>query len=1313
MKKIILIFILILMSYNLFSYDTDLYKQNVKPNVMLLTDTSGSMDFGVYEHTVDYGAFYDWASELGDCDMIAGGCGTNNYFYHNHFPKNEILLVKGNIGVTIHNGVSFTGDPGDPDYIWYTNDVIETNTYIDDYGRLYDGDNRSIDDPDYSGRITVDSEGYVLLDGERLPLDRNIKLHDYVTYPDGTIIDMGFAGLLNAPGWYFSGYEGIGDGASQHNVAESGDTYIYFFITGNWINMQQMYNLYTDYTTNENYRTWRVRTFTNVSYTPVEVDIHSPNYPNNYPNNSDETYTITQIDAAKIKLHFSSFNLEYEYQCNYDYVKIYKENISEDNLLDTFCGYLGDFYTQEYSTNKLIIVFHSDYSITREGFKIDRYEYLPEDVASQGYKMQTRLEVVRDAIKDVVNVTKGKINWALSSFNNGNGAIINQEFDPSLSDDEMVENIIEKLDEFTANGGTPLGEALQDVWKHFNEKKDVLLDCTKNHVVVLSDGYPSVDDDWSRIQGITFRDWDNDGWTEDPYQYRNYNPVPPDYFDDVGHWMFTHSYKDKSEIEDTENSYENIRVHSLSFMLSSPLLKDAAEEAGGVFVAAFNKSQLINAFYSLGIIIANSVSYTAPVVSVDTANKTQSGEHIYMSFFKPKSPNWIGNLKKYKMSYQLNTQCQDRTEKEWVIVDKNGNYAVDCDGIFHENSVSLWSDEADGGDVEKGGVGKILLEKLQQTSLSDPYPLSYRKIYFIDSSDNYTVKRFVPENISEGLLGASDIPEKYKIINYTYGYTFAEDGTENHYPVAKRNWVLGSIIHSSPKIIYYEKDHKTYVVVGSNDGMLHVFDDDTGEELYALIPDCFLTRLKDLNPSSTVERPIFLLDGKITYDFELEYDENTGSSVIVPKTLIFGLRRGGRNYYALDITDPDPENWEVKWIISGGSGDFSELGYTWSDFIITKMKIKNSTGGFRIKKVGIFTGGYDPLEDSSAKPQADSMGRGIFIVDIDTGELLYSYTYLNNSEMKYCIPASPEIITDSNGYLKTIYVADIGGQIWRFSYNFDNNSFDGQIIFKANPGSDSTSGEVGGNLNDNDTGRKFFAPPTITYLGKCSLTYSQDTVGYYTPALYIGSGDREHPFDTSVANRFYMIIDDIPEGDTTIYDERNLLNVSNDELDVDSGLSESAKQTILNRLQSAKGWFINFTEINDEKNHEGEKVPNKAILFNKRVYFTSFIPDNLDPCNPHGISRVYSLKYCYGIAGLNYNVENDADGQVVLDKTDRYREIGESIPSSITIGLREGKVWAIISTGGRAPGIGELGSTKIPQEDIVIKIRRWQNILNF
>ena len=46
--------------------DTDIYAVNTKQNCYVLMDSSGSMNFGVYEHTIDYGAMFDYLFTLKD-----------------------------------------------------------------------------------------------------------------------------------------------------------------------------------------------------------------------------------------------------------------------------------------------------------------------------------------------------------------------------------------------------------------------------------------------------------------------------------------------------------------------------------------------------------------------------------------------------------------------------------------------------------------------------------------------------------------------------------------------------------------------------------------------------------------------------------------------------------------------------------------------------------------------------------------------------------------------------------------------------------------------------------------------------------------------------------------------------------------------------------------------------------------------------------------------------------------------------------------------------------------------------------------------
>ncbi len=1077
MLLIILNFIVVLSNNISKAYDTDIYKVSVRPNVMILFDSSGSMGYGVYEHTVDYGAFYDWASELGDCDVIAGGCGTYNSFYHNHFNRNEILLVKGNIGVTIKNSHTFTGDPGDPEYVWYTSQVIHTNTIIDENGNLHPLDSSK------PQRLTVSSDGTILLDGEPLPLDRGIKLHEWQINPDGSKTDKGFGGLLNAPGWYFSGFSKIGKDASDHVVAKNGDKDIYFFVTGNWMNMQQVYNLETS----NGQKTWQVRTY-------------------------------------------------------------------------------------------------------------------------NGYKMERRIDVVRDGIIYVINHTRGKINWGLAKFSKrGNGAKILQPLNPSLSDDKMRQNIITQLNKIKPYGGTPLGESLQDIYNHFHKKQNLLPPCSTNYVIIISDGYPSDDNDWRRISGVTFSDWDNDGWTEDPYQYSN---PPPDYMDDVAHWMYTHSIKDKSIIQNPTDSSKNIIVDALGFMLNSPLLKDTALDGGGMFLTAFNKQQLINALYSLGLVISANASFVAPVVPINKANRTENGDYIYFAFFKPmENGRWIGNLKKFKLSQNSNI--------DFGIFDSKGNLAVDTNGNFLSSATSYWSSEADGGDVEKGGAAEVLRNTLLNTDLDDPY--STRNIYVIESSN---LVRFLPQNVTKQQLGVDTDDEKYKLVNYIYGYLYADDGSSNHYPIGVRKNVLGSIIHSNPVVINYG-NNKTYIVVGANDGMLHVFNDKNGEEVAAFIPGNLLSKLKNLT-DQTIESPLFYVDGPITY-FN---NYITGS-----KTLIFGERRGGTHYYALNITNSNPTNWSVEWVISPKKNGFSELSQTWSKIVLSK--IRTSSGN---KYIGIFDGGYDPKEDDGVQ-KSDDKGRAIYVIDINTGNLLYSYSFKDNKNMKYCIPSTPSVIEDEEGYLKAVIFSDIYGQIWRMDYNESTYTFSPpKIVFKTNTSS---------------TTMKTFYSPDVTYVGNCGYK-NVNRDDYF---IFFGTGDREHPLKTNIINRIYGVT--LPNNLNSPLTENDLLDLTDDKLDKDSGASNTEKETIMSSLINKYGWYVKLSS--------GEKVLSKPTIFDNIVYFTTYTPSLKNICNPQGISKVYALKYCNATAGIDYNTNNDTNNSEKFDKSDRSKIIGKSISPEVIV----------------------------------------------
>merc|ERR1712241_164028 len=91
--------------------------------------------------------------------------------------------------------------------------------------------------------------------------------------------------------------------------------------------------------------------------------IQSPNYPAAYPHDLDETWNLTVATGQKIELTFETFDVESHSNCDYDYVQI-----SDGKEEQKFCGSDKPSPIKS-SGNTMNITFHSDYSVSRDGFK--------------------------------------------------------------------------------------------------------------------------------------------------------------------------------------------------------------------------------------------------------------------------------------------------------------------------------------------------------------------------------------------------------------------------------------------------------------------------------------------------------------------------------------------------------------------------------------------------------------------------------------------------------------------------------------------------------------------------------------------------------------------------------------------------------------------------------------------------------------------------------------------------------------------------------------------------------------------------------
>jgi type IV pilus assembly protein PilY1 len=1289
-----------------FADDTDIYKPKVKHNVMILMDSSGSMAWPLYENTIDYAGFYDyvcvdrtnWTDSKDETD---GAYGTSAPYYGSTTPpkkeRTKIYLIYANTGYSN----SLTGDAGDPSLSWYIDGSADMGTSLSSDGELVatvDAAGKSPGDAGYAGgRITTvdvvvggETVKMITLDGLPLPNGKDIALHDWRDSPDGSRVDNGFAGLVQAPGYYFSGYfkNGISSAERNRTVTDPLSCYTsdpviakaatdpercYFFATGNYINMQMVFNLQV-YSSGSWKKAWSYCEYRppEVTYQTVSSSLVSSNYAGNAPKNEISSYVIYNALSGRMRVHFSDIRLWYSNVNDCDRIELYDAN---GDLKYTYKNKSSADFWSDWVTGKKITVRYVTYdNVQTRRWKIDKYEY--ESIGAFGtYKFDLRINVAKEAIIDVIETTKGKINWGLMTFNSSGNAVggtLRVSIDPSKNDDQQKQLVIDQLGIVTASGGTPLGETLQDVFNYFYNNPSIYRECNKNFVIALTDGFPSADTEWNRISTLNFQtnvalhDDPPHQYTLDPMQY--VNPAN-DYYDDVAGYMYTHDWRnhnavpppiivDSEEISEfRKNSAGNITVHNIGFSLDSPMLQHASDLGGGLYLTAYSKDQLVSAFHALGLLIGEYTSYTAPVVSVDEANRVQSGDKLYMALFKPNQDTyWAGNLKKYGLAYGIATGCG--RNKEWFVVDRTGKEATTCDGEMIPESSSFWSTVNDGGEVEKGGAGRLIFNSISSTIIANPIIETnaggIRNILTKTSSSTGLV-RAATDTVTNADLGVATDMDRYKIINFLYGYTYdAHDGITGTLgaPVEKSPWPMGPIIHATPKIIDYSDtdgnlEHR-YVAVGANDGMLHVFDDTKtppdnnlvdngpGNEIFAFVPTAALTKLREFDPLILPDpkRKVYTVDSS---PMLLGYKDSSDNNI---KLLVFGLRRGGRAYYALNVTDPNPGSWSFKWEISNSTSGMGELGYSMP--MPQPLKIKRDATTYQ--NVLLIPGGYDVGEDRPIATANDdyylttthnnTMGRGIFIVDAASGLPLNGTDFSEGSQfawpatgtptgvmaqMKYCFAADPTVISDSRGFFLAAYLSDLYGQVWKLSREALPPAGDGlfhlNLIFKMNPMTDQKSDyELRNAFRTWTSGasdprglitsmtfpivspRKSFFSPDVSYAGNCFTD---------VPVLYMGTGDREHPTyvgsssptDKTEKNGLFSFYDAHayfkqmnPSGtyndSSNFFTERDLLNVTCGGMEPDVELFSSAAdnwQTKANMKtflrEDMKGWYLLFSQL--------------------------------------------------------------------------------------------------------------------------------------
>lgn len=821
-------------------------------------------------------------------------------------------------------------------------------------------------------------------------------------------------------------------------------------------------------------------------------------------------------------------------------------------------------------------------------------------------------------------------------------------------------------------------------------KSPILEGCQASWVILVSDGAPEEDSDANSL--ITALPSTTAASISpqlvDPTTGNPYGPPDPSWspgyvwLDELAQYMA--KVDARSDLAGTQT----VKLSTISFAgANAPVLSAAAEAGGGT---AYSASDQVSLLQSLTDAV-NQASQWQPIGAPTTVYQPSAGasDTVFVPMYAPTPKvTWDGTVKKFKYGFGEavcgpascgNPEVCMIGQTELDAVCKKNVEVVELDTVLNlsmvkirPEAVSFWgsSTEADGAFGSKGGTGKIIktqnfASRVMKTALTTGATISNLDVSIANKDLLIT---------DVGISSA----RREELIHYARG----GDGSGAN---AWRLWPSFDNVHSRPVTDDNGTptdltDDTLYYV--TSDGVLHAVNTETGVENWAfMIEETFpqLTPIRD-NPSGP-------------------HIQVAGGTPVVLKTtankklVVFGMRRGGRAYYAIDVTSGTPSlAWKVahnRFCNSSGcqatsaastdSVNYAELGQTWSTPVVGKIRGVS-------EPVLVFGGGYDPDADNNGHDH-DTYGRAVFVVNGATGEKIKQFNLrddLSEAGNGYAVPSDVLALDtngDAQGALDRAYVGDLGGNLWRLDLD------DRSTSNAASGWSKVKLAKLKGVRSNNDNLNhrlKMFNRPTMA-----PVNYD----GKIFDAIFVGGGDNQKPTDTANSGVIYMVKDkavasvavqlptgDIPEagqncGSYPCFVDMTGATTANA---LDLGLNGEASPTISRRdalKNTTGGWMVRLDD--------GEKVVTDCQVFGGNLYLGTFYPSQ---------SSGGGASACAASGGYGRQMVMSAmSGMPLFNGSTLVNSAGNGRAYAGVYGL--GRALVPVGTKGRPPKLGAPGTT--------------------
>lgn len=400
------------------------------------------------------------------------------------------------------------------------------------------------------------------------------------------------------------------------------------------------------------------------------------------------------------------------------------------------------------------------------------------------------------------------------------------------------------------------------------------------------------------------------------------------------------------------------------------------------------------------------------------------------------------------------------------------------------------------------------------------------------------------------------------------------------------------------------------VLQGANDGMLHAFNTLTGAEEWAYVPNLVMADLNNLSRKNGFTHQYYVDGTPVSGDVDFSNTDGVaGNPAPNWKTiLVGGLGKGGRGYYALDLTstttaDEAAVAGKVLWEFPNSATPATvraNVGFSFGRPILVKTKARGW--------VVLVASGYN-----NGTNTGDSGGDGqgyLFVLNARTGDLIKA---IGTGAGTVTDPSGLAHISgyveagDIDNTVEYVYGGDLKGNVWRFDLTHNSNSNLWSVAKLA------TLVDGLGNFQPVTT------EPELAKVNIGGGVYKRFV--YVGTGLYLGDtdivgavGENIHASQTQT---MYGLVDDLSTAVITPL----RASLQQQTLTPGAGGTRTASANALN-FTTQKGWYMDLPST-------GERANTHPALALGALVFTSNIPST-NPCVPGGSSFFNVLDYKTG-----------------------------------------------------------------------------------